>query len=134
MHREKLQDLLKKVQSKRCSIEDALVTLSQLPFSDLDVAKVDHHRALRCGFAEVVFGAGKSSADIIRILENGLGHVPCMLTTRVDERQAAAISARFSDAVYNPRGRTVRVGKPVALETRGYISVVTAGTSDIPVA
>src|SRR5437868_7518346 len=111
MHPQKLRALLNSVRSKKSSVEAALTELASLPFSDIDIAKVDHHRALRCGFAEVVFGSGKTPEDILRILENGLKHAPCLLVTRTSETQAATVLKKYPTAIYNPRGRTVRVGK-----------------------
>ena len=134
MQPEKIRALLQNVQTRSCSVDDALAALASLPFSDIETAKVDHHRALRCGFAEVVFGAGKQIDDILLIVENGLTAAPCMLVTRVDAAQAAAIVARFPGAVHNPKARTVRAGTPAALKTLGTVAIVTAGTSDIPVA
>ncbi|HEY3324912.1 MAG TPA: nickel pincer cofactor biosynthesis protein LarB [Planctomycetota bacterium] len=130
----KVRALLKRVQTGSCSLDQALSELASLPFSDLKVAKFDHHRPLRCGFAEVVFGAGKTSEDIVHIVENGMKMLPCMLVTRVSEAQALVILKAFPQAHYNTRGRTVRVGKPTPLKTAGEVAVMTAGTSDIPVA
>jgi pyridinium-3,5-biscarboxylic acid mononucleotide synthase len=134
MHRDDIQALLKKVQSNGCSIEEAMAQLAHWPYADLDVAKFDHHRSLRCGFAEVIFGSGKTAKDIVKIVEHGSKTSPCILATRVDEKQAAALKKRFPKALYNERGRTLRVGEPKDLEISGKVCVVTAGTSDIPVA
>ncbi|MGD0092629.1 MAG: nickel pincer cofactor biosynthesis protein LarB [Planctomycetota bacterium] len=134
MHPERLRELLKKVQAGSCSIEDALGALARLPYSDLGSAKVDHHRALRCGFAEAVFGSGKQAGDLVRIVADALRGAPCILATRVDRRQAAALRRRFKGAIHNPLARTVRVGQPVPLASTAEVAVVTAGTSDIPIA
>ena len=134
MQRARIKTLLDQVQSGTCSVEQALSQLAHLPYTDSGNFKLDHHRALRCGFAEVVFGAGKRAEDIPEIVAHGLQSAPCMLTTRVDAAQAAALHARFPDAVYNELARTVRVGKPEALHAAGKVLVVTAGTSDLPVA
>jgi NCAIR mutase (PurE)-related protein len=130
----KLRSLLDAVRRGACSVEEALRELAHMPFSDLGSAKVDHHRALRCGFAEVVFGSGKQTKDLLRIVADGLGGAPCMLATRVSPEQAAALRRRFRNAVYNAAARTVRVGRPRPMEAHGEVMVVTAGTSDIPVA
>lgn len=134
MQREKIRRLLRDVRRGKSTPEAALHTLAQLPFSDLDLAKVDHHRALRCGFAEVVFGPGKRPADIVAVIERGLHHAPCMLATRVDEAQIAAMLKRFPQAIVNEKANTVRVGTPAKNVVRGEVLIVTAGTSDIPVA
>jgi pyridinium-3,5-biscarboxylic acid mononucleotide synthase len=113
-----------------------MAQLAQLPFTDLGVAKIDHHRALRCGFAEVIFGPNKTPADIVRVVETGLTGAPCILCTRVDDPQVTALKRRFPQAVHNIRARTVRVGRPAPLDAHlsGDVLVITAGTSDIPVA
>ena len=134
MERKKLLTLLERVKTNACSPEEALEALAQLPFSDLGIARVDNHRELRCGFAEVIFGGGKTAPDIIRILTSALKKTPSVLVTRVSAEQAAAIKKKFRKAEYNPRGRTLLVGKPVPLKTNATVAVVAAGTSDIPVA
>jgi pyridinium-3,5-biscarboxylic acid mononucleotide synthase len=136
MQPDEIRSLLKKVRAGSCSTEDALAQLAQLPFADLGVAKIDHHRALRCGFAEVIFGPGKTPTDIVRLVETALKGAPCILCTRVDAAQSAALMKRFPQATHNLRGRTVRVGTPAPLDTaaRGEALIITAGTSDIPVA
>ena len=134
MQPEQIRTLLDQVREGKCTVDSALDALACLPFTDLGTAKLDHHRALRCGFAEVVFAPGKRAVDIIRILENGLASVPCMLTTRVDEAQAELVLKHFPAARYNLQARTILCGRPVALAARETVTVVTAGTSDIPVA
>lgn len=134
MEHDKIRKLLRKVQDRSCSVEQAISQLAHLPYSDLGMAKVDHHRTLRCGYAEVVFGMGKRPEDVVRIVENGLSSSSCVLATRVDDLQVAALKARYSDVVHNPQARTLRVGSPVKSKTKRTVSVLTAGTSDIPVA
>src|ERR1019366_8639665 len=134
MHPDQIRTLLEEVQAGVRTIDQALQHLAQLPFGDLGNARVDHHRALRCGFAEVVFCAGKEPRDVVRIVDEGLRLTPCMLATRAEPRHAEALRERFPNALVNLRGHTVRVGTAPALKTRGSVLVVTAGTSDIPVA
>ena len=134
MHPDQIRALLEEVQAGVRTLDEAFNQLAQLPFGDLGNARVDHHRSLRCGFAEVVFAAGKEPRDVVRIVEEGLRLNPCMLATRADKRHADALHERFPNAVYNPRGNTVRVGTAPPLKTHGSVLVVTAGTSDIPVA
>jgi NCAIR mutase (PurE)-related protein len=134
MEREKVRELLNRVQSKSVSVGDALEALAHMPYADLGFAKFDHHRALRCGFAEVVFAEHKTAAEIIGIMERGLHSVPCMLATRVQAQQAVVIKKRFPKAIHNARARTVRIGTPAALNNSAAVAVVAAGTSDLPVA
>ena len=124
--------LLDDVRSGALSADDAVARLRRLPFADLGFAKVDHHRALRQGMPEAVYGPGKSPEQCAAIVaellaEEGGGPV---LLTRVDEAQAATALER------NPGG--VRTGRTLAWRSRlprpGRVVVVTAGTSDLPVA
>jgi len=134
MQRQQLLDLMNAVQRGSTSPHDALERLAQLPFSELDVARVDHHRGLRCGFSEVVFGPGKRPSDLVRIVARGLKGAPALLVSRVDEAQVRAVLKRYPKAIHNERARTIRIGTPEPLKNAADILVVTAGTSDIPVA
>ncbi len=134
MQKDWLRAILKKVQNKSVSLDGALVSLAQWPCANLGVARLDNHRSLRCGFAEVVFGPGKRADDMVRIVKYGLKSAPCVLATRVSAGQTAALKECFSSAVHNSRARTVRVGKPAALKSRGQVMIVTAGTGDLPAA
>jgi NCAIR mutase (PurE)-related protein len=139
MQRKQLLQLLQAVSDQKLSVDDALEHVSQHPFSDvgvepLEVAKVDHHRGVRCGFSEVIFGPGKTPADLVKVVEQGLRSSPCILTTRIDEIQVKALLKRFPKAHYNARARTLRVGQPEILDKSAEVLVVTAGTSDVPVA
>ena len=134
MHPDQLRDLLDHVQSGKIQPGEAFQQLATLSFGDIGNAKIDHHRTLRCGFAEVIFCAGKEPRDVVRIIEEGLRGAPCMLATRADKQHLDAIKERFPSAIINARGGTARVGQALSMKTRGGIMVVTAGTSDIPVA
>ena len=134
MHPDQIRDLLDSVQSGKLTSDEAFQRLATLSFGDIGDAKIDHHRALRCGFAEVIFCAGKEPRDVVRIIEEGLRGAPCMLATRADKRHLDAIKERYPGAIVNARGGTARVGQALSMKTRGGIMVVTAGTSDIPVA
>ena len=134
MQPEQIRELLELVKSGTTGIDEAFVRLAELPFADLGDAKIDNHRALRCGFAEVVLCRGKEPRDVTRIIEEGLRSSPMMLATRAEKRHVDAIKERFPSAFVNLRGGTVRVGNAVRLKARGSVMVVTAGTGDIPVA
>ena len=134
MQPDQIRELLEHVKSGTTGIDEAFVRLAELPFSDLGDAKLDNHRALRCGFAEVVLCRGKEPRDVARIIEEGMRLLPMMLATRAEKRHVDAIKERFPGALVNLRGGTVRVGNAVSLKARGSVMVVTAGTGDIPVA
>ena len=104
------------------------------PYESLDFATIDHHRAMRHGYPEVVYGEGKNPEQVVAIAERLLDRGGTALITRTDDTTRQALRARFTEAVVNDMARTVRIGTPVASSGRGAILVVTAGTSDLPVA
>lgn len=130
-----VRELLARVQGSELSIDDALEQLRQLPFRDIGVANVDHHRALRQGTPEVIFGERKTVDQIARITEEMVRGGHNVLVTRVDAEKAAALTARFPAFRHAIEARTLflEVG-PVPPRARGPVAVVTAGTSDIDVA
>ena len=97
-------------------------------------AVVDHHRALRCGFPEVVYAPGKTSDDLVRIAREILSRSERLLVTRVDDAHWSALSAALPDAVRHDRARAVTVSRAVPEAGRPGIAIVTAGTADVPVA
>jgi NCAIR mutase (PurE)-related protein len=104
------------------------------PFESLDFATIDHHRALRQGYPEVVYGEGKNSQQVVAIAERILEHGRAALVTRTNEATRQALQARFPDAVLNDLARTVRIGAQAPTAQRPTLLIITAGTSDLPVA
>lgn len=132
LNKERLTELLAQVRTGAVAVEDAVRQLAVAPLADLDFAKVDHHRALRCGFPEVIYAPGKTTDQFVAIFETiaekGLG----CLATRVNSDQATALLQKLPSAEIDPIGRTAWLGSlPLP---RGRVYVVTAGTSDLPVA
>lgn len=114
---------------------DEIVRAFQVPpVADLGFAQVDTHRALRRGFPEVIFGAGKTAAQVLRIAAKLLEHEKRVLVTRVTEAHARALRRRFRIAVYHESGRCVTIDPKPLPKRPGTIAVVCAGTSDLPVA
>ena len=128
--------LLEAVRSGKVAPEEALLKLKMAPFVDLGYAKADLHRQLRQGAPEVVYGAGKTpeQAAAIAAALRDEGGAECVLITRADPAMGAAVAARFPDAVYHEQARICVVGRPPAPGPHSLVCVVTAGTSDIPVA
>jgi hypothetical protein len=128
--------LLDAVRSGELGVADAVDRLRILPFADLEgIARLDHHRELRAGVPEIVYGESKSAEDIARLLgalaEGGGG----ALATRVSSEKAAAIQAAVPGAIYHSRGRCVVIEPETPRRAgRGSVGVVCAGTSDLPVA
>jgi len=135
MNLEKLKELLGGVKSGKIDIAEAMEKLACLPFVDIGEAVIDHHRALRTGFPEVVLGEPKTGDQIVAIVEELVKGGGNVLVTRVDEEKAAAVRARVSGMEYHAQAGCLVV-EQAPIERRGFgkILVVTAGTSDLPVA
>lgn len=134
---EDLRKLLLGVQRGEQDIDQALAMLRQQPLTakshDLGFATVDHDRARRCGFPEVVFCQGKTPADTAEIAAEILTRADRVLLTRADAAHAEAVTARLPSAVYHQRARCITITTS-AIEQRGLVAVVCAGTADLPVA
>lgn len=135
MDRARLSELLTRVQNGTVTVEQAIAALRTLPFEDLGFARVDHHRTLRKGFPEVIFGQGKTAYQIANIVQRLVAHGQPALITRLGEAQAQEVRAFLPDLRYYPDGRLGAVGEPpVPPAGQGTILVVSAGTADLPVA
>jgi pyridinium-3,5-biscarboxylic acid mononucleotide synthase len=131
---DRLRELLFGVQAGSVGIEQALDRLVELPFADLGVARVDHHRALRQGVPEVIFAQGKTASDVVSIAVELTQTGQTLLVTRANDEQLAALSARFPALEVNARARAAWLAGATAKRRQGRVQVVTAGTSDLPVA
>jgi NCAIR mutase (PurE)-related protein len=156
MNERELQNLLELVRAGELAPAKAAERLKHMPFEDLGFAKVDHHRALRQGFAEVIFGKGKSPQHVAEIVRSMLSHRDSkhnILVTRADEKIFAAVrrvrigkasaagSANKAQSVkgstaakFHPLSRAITIERNKEISGKGTIFVVSAGTSDIPVA
>ena len=135
MNQETLTRLLSRVASGDVSVDDAKDKFKHLAFEDIGFAHIDHHRSLRKGFPEVIFGEGKTTAQIHGILDKMADREPVILVTRIDPEKAAPILEDFPQAAYFADARLLRIQNKTPEETgRGTILIVSAGTSDIPVA
>ena len=135
MDLKKLEALLHSIHEGTLSVQEGVQKLRSLPFEDIGDAMIDHHRPLRKGFPEVIFGEGKDAEQVIKIMERMIAAEEKILVTRVDEKKAQAVVRRFPQATYHPRARAITIqGNETEMDGKGIILVVTAGTSDIPVA
>jgi pyridinium-3,5-biscarboxylic acid mononucleotide synthase len=135
MNQEAVKNLLIGVKSGEVPVEEAIDRLKSLPYLDLGFAVVDTHRALRQGFPEVIMGEGKEPRDILGIIESLRKTGNTILVTRVDIEKARAVREQLPEMTYNERARSlVLVEGEITIRGRGDIMVVSAGTSDIPVA
>jgi hypothetical protein len=132
---ERLRSILTRVAAGDLSPEAALVEMKHLPFEDLGFARVDHHRALRVGFPEVIFGQGKTAEQIAAIAERLREAGTNVLVTRLEPGAAAELTTRLPGTVYDPVARTATlIVEPPVVATRGVVLVIAAGTTDLPVA
>lgn len=138
MNPTQLRALLDDVQRGTLRVDAAherlLQYLREAPFEDLGFARVDHHRAIRQGFPEVVFGPGKTAAQIAAIAARIVAAGQALLVTRTDAAAYAAVREEVPGAVFHPGARAISFQPGRAPAGRGLILVVTAGTSDLPVA
>ena len=134
MDKTKLKALLESVSSGDVSPDEALGRLRSLPFEDLGFAKVDHHRALRKGFPETVFCQGKTPGQVVEIVGRMVAHGSNVLATRCSREVAGAVLKVHDDAVHSEVARTVTIAINPPERLAGFVAVLCAGTSDIPVA
>jgi pyridinium-3,5-biscarboxylic acid mononucleotide synthase len=134
MDLKQLEHLLAAVQRGECSIGDALVRLRGLPFEDLGFAMIDHHRALRNGFPEVVLGEGKTIEQVIAIADRLIASGAAVLVTRLAPEAGARLVEAIPDFVYHATPRLALARRSAAPAAEGTVLVVSAGTADVPVA
>ena len=136
MNPQALRKLFDQVRKKRISPDEAVERLRHLPFEDLGFAKIDHHRALRQGMPEVIFAQGKTPRQVTDIFRSLAAQGGNVLATRATAEQYAAVAAAVDGAEFRPLARAIVLKRDRQNKKRGkgVIVVVSAGTSDIPVA
>ncbi|HVY71059.1 MAG TPA: nickel pincer cofactor biosynthesis protein LarB [Verrucomicrobiae bacterium] len=127
-------ELLEKFRAGKASGEAVIRAFQAAPVADLGFAQVDTHRSLRKGFPEVIFSAGKTPPQVVAIAEKILARDERVLITRVNEAHAAALKKKFRRAVHHEAARCVTIEKSPLAKRPGFIAVLCAGTSDLPVA
>lgn len=133
MEADRLKQLLDSFKNGETDLEQTLETLKQLPFEDMGFAKVDHHRALRTGFPEVVFCQGKTPEQVERIFQSLQKHNDRILLTRAGSDLYSRLKETDGRLVYNEQGKTISL-ETGEKEKTGSVLVISAGTADIPVA
>jgi NCAIR mutase (PurE)-related protein len=134
MERRSLEELLERVRAGELEVAAALETLRDLPIQDLGFARVDTHRELRTGFPEVILAERKTPEEVVTIGQRILESSRRLLVTRAPPATAEALCRAIPDAVHHPRARLLTVLRGDPAPPRGQVLVVTAGTSDLPVA
>jgi pyridinium-3,5-biscarboxylic acid mononucleotide synthase len=134
MDHDQLRALLDQVRAGAVEVDAAIERLRHMPFEDLGFAKVDHHRALRHGMPEVVFGQGKTADQVSVIAASLLAQTQNLLVTRIGAEVAARLKREHAGAEYFPVSGALRVWRDRTPRGKGKIAVVCAGTGDLPVA
>ncbi|OPX90438.1 MAG: AIR carboxylase [Pelotomaculum sp. PtaB.Bin104] len=134
MNTEEMRHLLAALKDGKIEIDEALDKFKSLPYEDLGFALIDHHRALRKGFPEVIFCQGKTVEQIARIFKKICDEERCILATRAAKKAYEAVRTMYPDAEYNELARTIIVRRGSDESRRGKVLVMSAGTADLPVA
>ncbi|HEY2384058.1 MAG TPA: nickel pincer cofactor biosynthesis protein LarB [Terriglobia bacterium] len=134
MTEEQIRKILEDHRAGALSADDALSRLRALPFEDLGFANIDHHRSLRQGFPEVIFGAGKTVEQVGRIVEAMHKHDHNILVTRANPAQFERVKQIAHEAEFHEGARAIAIHKDRTIHGKGTVMVVSAGTSDMPVA
>ncbi|MBZ0257430.1 nickel pincer cofactor biosynthesis protein LarB [bacterium] len=134
MHPDRIRELLEQVRQGTASVEDAVLVLRDLPYEDLGFANIDHHRALRQGQPEVVFGQNKTTHEILEIVGAIRNKKLPVLTTRASDDALAQLHDAYPDGNVYERARAFTIGENEINESVGNVLVICAGTSDLPIA
>jgi NCAIR mutase (PurE)-related protein len=129
-----IEKLLKDVKNGTKSVEEALEVLKTFPYTDLGFARIDHHRELRTGYPEIIYCAGKTTTQVIEIFRVMIEKENNIIGTRVTQEMFEAVRNIYSEVVYFPEARIMSLQKQKTETPSTRIAVITAGTSDIPVA
>ena len=126
-----IEKLLESVQKGEVSVTDALQKIKAQPFEELDFAKIDHHRGVRLGYPEVIYGERKTPDQIAQITQKLLDRDNNILITRANEEAYKAVQGIAPEAKYNLMGRTITIEREITTPPPSYIAIVAAGTSDL---
>jgi hypothetical protein len=131
---ERLREILLKVKSGEVVIDDAMAQFIDLPYEEMGFAKIDHHRELRCGFPEVVFGLGKTAEQVAAIAQQLASTSDRVLVTKVEQDCYDAVRRLVPEASYHAIARVITIDRVKEEPSRSGVMVVCGGTSDIPIA
>jgi NCAIR mutase (PurE)-related protein len=134
MTRNEIESLLKGIKNGEKSVEEALEVLQNFPYTDLGFAKIDHHREIRTGYPEIVYCAGKTAEQVIGIFKLMSGRKTNVIGTRADQNTFDSVKKAIPEAVYYPVARIINIPGEKIVSPDTKIAVITAGTSDMPVA
>ena len=129
-----MRKILQNFKAGKIDLAEVLEKIKSLPYKDLDFAKIDNHRFLRKGFSETIFCQGKTTSKILKIFEEMSKRNHSILATKADKKIFTAVKKRYPEAEYNELAKTIVIRREKLKPKKGKILVITAGTSDIPVA
>jgi NCAIR mutase (PurE)-related protein len=134
MTRNEIENLLREVKAGEKSIDEALGILKDFPYTDLGFARIDHHREIRTGYPEIVYCAGKTTDQVVEIFRVMAQRENNVIGTRADSNMYDKVQAVIPEAVYYPVARIMSIQKKKLSPPESKIAIITAGTSDMPVA
>jgi len=134
VNRDRIRQLLEQVRAGRVDVDDAIDKMTNLPYEDIAFARIDHHRELRLGFPEVILGQGKTASQISQIAERILSHSSNLLVSRTTEEAFEKVRDVAPDAEFHSQARMISVIRDKTERGDGVVAIISAGTSDIPVA
>jgi len=134
MNVKEVEKLLNDVKSGNTSVDDALEVLKNFPYTDLGFARIDHHREMRTGYPEIVYCAGKTVEQVREIFIVMAERENNVIGTRANQEMFDSVKSTIKDAVFYPMARIISVQKKRPSAPESMIAVITAGTSDMPVA
>lgn len=134
MDEKQLRNLIEQIQKSQISADGAIEKLKGMPYEDLDYAKIDNHRGLRCGFSEVVYCPGKTTDQINGIVKRLAKRGHAVLLTKADDTAYRAAKAAEPTAEYHEQARLIVIPAKIPVDKQGLVAVITAGTTDIPIA
>jgi pyridinium-3,5-biscarboxylic acid mononucleotide synthase len=134
MTRNEIENLLKEVKNGKKSVEEALEVLQNFPYTDLGYARLDHHREMRTGYPEIIYCAGKTTEQVVGIFKVMSARENNIIGTRADEKMFESVKGIIPDAVYYNVARIISIQRKEISSPESKIAMITAGTSDIPVA
>lgn len=131
---QKVIELLQNVQNGALSVDEALSTLKTLPYDNLEFARLDSHRVLRTGYPEVIYCKGKTLEQIVLIVASMVKRHSTVIGSKADTTVYSALNDLYSQCEYNEVAQMILIGEPLPMITDKKILIMTAGTSDIPIA
>jgi len=134
VNRDRIRQLLEQVRAGRVDVDDAIDKMTNLPYEDIAFARIDHHRELRLGFPEVILGQGKTASQISQIAERILSQSSNLLVSRTTEEAFEEVRVVAPDAEFHSQARMISVIRDKTERGDGVVAIISAGTSDIPVA